>query len=380
MGPTHPFRGGVAHHTTLLYRHLAARHDVAFYAFRRQYPSWLFPGRSDRDPSGRALRAARAQHVLDSLNPATWLDVARRIRRHRPDLVILPWWTSFWTPQFWTIARRARALPGTRVLFVCHNVVDHEARPFSRLCSRLVLSLGDRHLVHSAEDAERLRALVPGARIVRGFHPVYDFARGGLVPQAEARARLGVDGDTILFFGFVRPYKGLHHLLAAMPRVLASRKVTLLVAGEVWGGREPLERDIERLGLRDAVRCVDRYVPNEEVGLYFSAADLVVLPYLAGTASGVVQMAYGLDRPVVATRVGALTEVVEDGITGYLVEPGRPDALADRIVRFFEEGRADEFAANVRRHRERFSWDRLVDLVEDAARDARACDPVGAAR
>lgn len=372
IGPSHPFRGGVAHHTTLLYRHLAARHPVTFYTFRRQYPAWLFPGRSDRDPSAEPLREPGVEAVLDSLDPRTWVDVYRRIRRARPTLVIVPWWTSFWTPHVWGLAMLLRRLPETRTLAICHNVVDHEARPWSRACARLALGRADHCLVHSAEDAARLRALVPTARITVGFHPRYEFARAGLVEPAEARARLGLSGETILFFGFVRPYKGLVHLLEAMPRIRAERPVTLLVVGEFWDGTARFDARVRALGLEQAVHVVDRYVPNEEVGLYFAAADLVVLPYVAGTASGVVQLAYGLDRPVVATRVGALAEVVEDGVTGFLVSPGRPEELARAVLRFFAEGRAAEFAANIRRYRARYSWERLVDLIEGIAAGAPA--------
>jgi len=376
IGPTHPFRGGIAHHTTLLHQHLRARHEVDFLAFRRQYPRWLFPGRTDRDTSEHPLVAPGVEHLLDSMNPLTWLQVARRIVRARPDLVIVPWWSAFWTPHVLTIASLVRRARRTRLLAICHNVTDHEDRRFGPRCTRAVLSRMDDCLVHSAADEERLRALLPGARVTRGFHPLYEFARPSLLGKAEARARLDVTGDTILFFGFVRPYKGLDDLVQALPRIRRTRRVTLLVAGEFWEGREAFDRRVHALGLADAVRVVDRYVPNEEVGLYFSAADLVVLPYVSGTASGVVQTAYGLDKPVVATTVGALADIVEDGHTGYLVPPGRPDALADAIVRFFEEDREAEFVANIRRFKRRFAWERLVELIETIATPATHGAPV----
>jgi glycosyltransferase involved in cell wall biosynthesis len=381
IGPTHPFRGGIAHHTTLLYQHLRARHDTTFFAFRRQYPAWLFPGRTDRDTSERPLVAPGVELLLDSLNPLTWLTVAGRIVRARPDLVILPWWSSFWTPHFATMARllRRRA-PDTRLLAICHNVVDHEERRFGPLCARAVLGTMHECLVHSAADEVRLRALLPDSRVIRGFHPLYEFARPSLLGKAEARAKLGLAGDTVLFFGFVRPYKGLGDLLRALPRVLQRRPMNLLVAGEFWGGSDGFRREVAELGLEGVVQCVDRYVPNEDVGLYFSAADLVVLPYLSGTASGVVQTAYGLDKPVVATTVGALGDIVEDGRTGYLVPPGQPAALADAIVRFFAEGREAEFVANIREFKRRFAWERLVEIIEAvAAPSAGRSAGVGAA-
>jgi glycosyltransferase involved in cell wall biosynthesis len=367
IGPTHPFRGGIAHHTTLLYRYLSARHDVTFFAFRRQYPRWLFPGLTDRDTSEQPLLAPGVERVIDSLNPATWVDVARRIRRARPRLVILPWWSSFWTPQFLTIATLVRRTPGVRLLAICHNVVDHEKRRYGPLCARAVLGKMDDCLVHSAADEARLRALVPSSRVTCAFHPLYEFARPSLIDKAGARARLGLEGDTILFFGFVRPYKGLDDLLRALPQIQRRRPVTLVVAGEFWGGSETFRRQVSELGLEQAVRIVDRYIPNEEVGLYFSAADLVVLPYVAGTASGVVQTAYGLDKPVVATSVGALADVVEDGRTGYIVPPGQPAALAAAIARFYEQGMETEFVENIRRYKQRFTWERLVEIIETIA-------------
>jgi glycosyltransferase involved in cell wall biosynthesis len=368
VGPCHPFRGGVAHHTTLLSRHLAARHDVTFHAFRRQYPRWLFPGATDRDTSARPLVAPGACLELDSLNPLSWLRVGRRIAHGTPDLVILPWWSSFWTPQFTTIlAVVRRRWPRAQRLAICHNVVDHEERAFSRLGARAVLGAMDDCLVHSAQDEARLRALVPGVRVTRAFHPLYDFVRTEPVDRAQARARLGLAGDVILFFGFVRPYKGLGDLLQALPAVRRRRPATLCVTGEFWGGSQEFRRQVRELGLESAVRCEDRYVPNEEVALHFAAADVVVLPYRAGTASGVVQMAYGLDTPVVATTVGALGEIVDDGRTGFLVPPGQPAALAEAIVRFFEEDRRAEFVANIRQHKRRFAWERLVDVIESVA-------------
>ena len=277
--------------------------------------------------------------------------------------MIIPWWTSFWTPQFWTITTLIKRSSSAKVLFICHNIVDHEAYLFSRICSRAVLSNGDYFLVHSQSDAKRLRELVPSAPITHAFHPVYDFFSRGVLAPAEARARLALHGETILFFGFVRPYKGLEDLLRALSLILKHRKITLLVVGEFWEGKEAVVELIQALKIEAAVRVVDRYVPNEEVGLYFSAADLVVLPYVSGTGSGIVQIAYGLEKPVVATRVGSLAEVVEDGRTGYLVEPGDPKALADAVLRFFLEEKKDEFVENIRRTKDRFSWEYLVEII-----------------
>jgi glycosyltransferase involved in cell wall biosynthesis len=373
IGPSHPFRGGITHHTTLLCHHLRKRHQVSFYAFKRQYPKWLFPGRTDRDVSKKPLREDGAQHILDSINPVTWWAVYQRIKREAPDLVVIPWWTSFWTIQFWTIATLVKRFSSAKILFICHNVVDHEHHVFGNRCIRAVLSKGDHFFVHSENDARRLtEVLSPAAHITHAFHPLYDFFDGGPMSKTEAKKRLGLEGETVLCFGFVRPYKGVNHLLAAMPLILKRRMITLLVVGEFWEGRDAFAKEIKNLGLEDAVRVIDQYIPNEEVGLYFSAGDLIALPYVSGTGSGVIQIACGLEKPVVATRIGSLGEVVEDGKTGYLVNPGDPRALADAVLRFFEEQKEAEFVENIRHAKGRFSWERLVTLIETETAEAQA--------
>jgi glycosyltransferase involved in cell wall biosynthesis len=363
IGPSYPFRGGLAHYTTLLYRHLRKRHQVSFYAFKRQYPRWLFPGKTDRDISAVPLQESAVQNILDSMNPLTWLHVCRKIMQKSPELVIIPWWTSFWTLHFWTITALIKRLSPAKILFICHNIVDHESNALSRICSRIALRNGDYFLVHSQSDEQRLRMLIPSAPITHAFHPLYDFFKSKTLAPTEARAQLGLHGEIILFFGFIRPYKGLEDLLRALPLILRHRRITLLIVGEFWEGKKAVGELIQALNIEEAVRVIDRYVPNEEVGLYFSAADLVVLPYVSGTGSGIVQIAYGLEKPVVATRVGSLPEVVEDGRTGYLVNPRDPKALADAVLRFFLEDKKNEFVENIQRMKARFSWEHLVDTI-----------------
>jgi glycosyltransferase involved in cell wall biosynthesis len=363
IGPSYPFRGGLAHYTTLLYRHLRKRHQVSFYAFKRQYPKWLFPGKTDRDTSEAPLQESEVQNILDSINPLTWLYTCRQITQNSPELVIMPWWTSFWTPHFWIITTLIKRFSSAKILFICHNVVDHEAHIFSRICSRIALRNGDYFIVHSQSDGKRLSTLMPSALITHAFHPLYDFFSSRMLAPTEAKAKLGLHGETILFFGFIRSYKGLEDLLHALPLILRHRRITLLIVGEFWEGKKAAVELIQALNIEEAVQVIDRYVPNEEVGLYFSAADLVVLPYVSGTGSGIVQIAYGLERPVVATRVGSLPEVVEDGRTGYLVNPRDPKALADAVIRFFVEDKKNEFVKNIQCMKARFSWEHLVDTI-----------------
>jgi len=297
IGPAFPFRGGIAHYTTLLYRALAERHDVCFISWSRQYPRLLFPGRSDRDPSRRPLVAGEVERLIDSLDPRTWRSAARRLERHDPQMVIFQWWVAFWAPHFWTISRSLQRRTTARLVFLCHNAVEHESNPLKNAATRLVLGRAHHIFTHATQETERLRRLLgDSAGVSTAFHPTYAELGGEPPPKDEARRRLRLDGPVLLFFGFVRPYKGLDVLLEALPRVLASQPVTLLVVGEFWRDKADYLATVERLGLEGHVRLVDRYVPNEEVATYFAAADLVVQPYRSASGSGICQLAYGHRR------------------------------------------------------------------------------------
>ena len=365
IGPTYPFRGGISHYTTLLFRHLKKRHDTLFITFSRQYLDILFPGKTDKDPSGEKIFEPGALPLLDSMNPFTWVDASLHVVRFRADLVVLPWWVSFWALQFWTIATLIKRRRNAKILYLCHNVVEHESNRFDKILTRMALSSGDFFIVHSKEERRRLLAMFPGASVQISPHPTYEVFNYRPFDSKRIREKYGLRGNVILFFGFVRDYKGLRYLIEALPHVLAETDVTLMVVGEFWKDKVKYLRQIEEKGLESAVVIVDKYVPNEEIGNYFSAADLVVQPYISATGSGVIQTAFGFDKPVVATRVGSLPEMVDDGRTGFLVRPQDPDDLARAIVRFFRESKFDEFANHIREERQRFSWKRMVETIEN---------------
>jgi glycosyltransferase involved in cell wall biosynthesis len=367
IGPSYPFRGGITHYTTLLYRHLRLRHETAFFSFSRQYPKWLFPGKSDRDNSQIALKEEGVEAILDSMNPWSWYVTYKKIKAYRPELVIFPWWVFFWTPQFSFLTSLIRRNTKTRILFICHNVVEHESRLIARWCTKFVLQRGNLFIVHSKEDLQNLKKMFPQTKVRQTYHPSYDeFPRSGLSKES-ARRLLGVEGNIILFFGFVRPYKGLDYLLEALPRILSEQKVTLLVVGEFWTDKERYLQKIHILGLDGAIRIIDAYVPNEEIERYFVAADLLVMPYTSATGSGVVQLSFGFDLPVLVTAVGALPEVVADGVTGFVVPPRDPKAIAEKTVAFFKNGLTDAFAKNIEKEKHRFTWVNVVETIEELA-------------
>jgi glycosyltransferase involved in cell wall biosynthesis len=337
---------------------------VQFYAFSRQYPHFLFPGSTDKDMSTNPIREEGVENILDSLNPFTWWKVFTRIKKENSDLVILPWWVSFWTPQFWMIATLTKKYARAKLLFICHNVVEHESNSFDKTCTRFVLKRGDYFIVHSVEDLKNLSKIIPGANVKQSYHPTYEIFHGGLFSKEEARKKISCEGNILLFFGFVRPYKGLSYLIDAMPEIIRHIDAKLLIVGEFWKDEKKYREQIEKLEIGERILIIDKYVPNEEVGLYFAASDVAVLPYTSATGSGIVQTAFGCQKPVITTAVGCLPEVVTDGKTGFLVPPLDSSALADAVIRFYKDGKEVEFVKNIVNESAKFSWDRMRETIE----------------
>ena len=366
VGPTYPFRGGISHYTTLMVQCLRERHDVLFVSYLKQYPQFLFPGRSQLDDSGKPIQT-ECERDLSFANPISWRKAARRIVDYDPDAVIFSWVNPALAVQFRVVTGYVkRRMPSVRILFWCHNVAQHERLPMSRAMTRFAFRHGDRFVVTGQESRRNLLQMRPGSSVSVSYLPSLDVFTGE-PPGPGARQELGLDSEApvALYFGFVRAYKGLVHLLDAMPEAVARvPRLHLLVVGEFWDDRSAYEEIVRRHHLQDSVTIIDRYVPNEEVASYFKCADLVVLPYVTATGSGIVQVAYGFGKPVLTTTVGSLPEVVDDGETGYLVRPGDPAAIASAMVDFFASGRGDQFARNIEAARGRFSWDDFIRTVE----------------
>lgn len=367
VGLTHPFRGGISHYTTLLCRALREQHEVVFFSLSRQYPRLLFPGKTQLDQSSLPFQV-KNEPCLDSINPLTWFETGRRIREFGPDLVLFSWWHPFFAPAFGSVARLAGGAP---CCFLCHNVLPHESSLIDRLLLRYVFSSGAAFITHSVEDAANLRLFAPRAPVRRNPHPSYGaFATERVPDRGDARRALGLaDRRLLLFFGFVRAYKGLDVLLDAVLQLAPEEGYHLLVVGEFYEDPSKYQSALDALKARDQVTLVDRYVGNEEIPDYFAAADLVVVPYLSATQSGIVQMAYGFGKPVIATSVGGLPEVVADGRTGYLVPPSDPAAIAQAARRYFQSDDRRVFSENIAHERENYSWERMVATISDLMLD-----------
>jgi glycosyltransferase involved in cell wall biosynthesis len=359
IGPVLPFRGGIAQHTTQLLRAFREKADVLAISFTRQYPKMLFPGESDRDPAFEGHLEERTEYLIDSVNPFTWRAAVKRMIAYHPDVVVLPWWQVYWAPSFSYIARRLRRA-SVPVVFLCHNVTEHEAAAWKRALTRRVLALGTGHVVQTNLDGEHLLELIPGAKPVLHLHPAYDQfpeATGALRPEHVLE---------LLFFGFVRPYKGLDLLIEALALLPADLDVRLTVAGEFWHGPEETRARIDALGIADKVEIVSRYLTEAEVAEYFARAHALVLPYRSATGSGVVAIAHHYEKPVIVTRVGGLPDVVEDGVTGLVVDPESPEALAAAIESLAERDMSGMVEAVRRFKAEKLTWEGLADAVLEA--------------
>ncbi len=366
IGPTYPYRGGISHYTTILVDKLRKKHEVLFLSYKKQYPDFLYPGRTQIDSSDWTI-TTESIPMVSFTNPWSWYKAYRAVREFDADLLIFAWVSAANALQFRVISGLVARNGNTKVAFLCHNVVQHEKRRIDSYLTKFAFKRGDSFIVHSEGDQAALIGLMPEVDVLHLFLPTIDIFNRGRISPEEAKSRLGFEGEVLLFFGFIREYKGLKYLIEALPQILDNLpKAHLLVVGEFWEDRTIYEKEIEALGVSDSVTIIDRYVPNEEAELYFAAADLLVLPYVSATSSGIIQIGYGFNRPVVTTRVGGLPEVVEDGETGYLVSPRQSAPIAEAVVRCFKEGGPERFSENIERFRKRFSWERLVEAIEDS--------------
>lgn len=367
IGPTYPYRGGIAHYTTLLARHLRDKteHELLFISFSRQYPQWLYKGRSDRDPSVSPLQTD-AEYLLAPLNPISWRRTWRRIGDWHPDVVVLQWWVPFWAPVWTVLGRAIKALPGRPALaFICHNVLPHELSAVGRRIwpwiIRCTLSPADGFVVHSQSEARQLAQILPDADIK--VNPLPSYAALGADSTGELPDMIAQDRPILLFAGFVRRYKGLDILLKALPDVLAQQPVHLLVVGEFWEDREGYDTLIDESGIQHAVTIIDSYVSDDRLAWFVKHAYVVVLPYRHATQSAVIQLAFGHGTPVITTNVGGLPEVVEHEQTGLVVAPEDPAALAAAVNRFLKQDMRARFVRNIGERQNQFSWQHLVGAL-----------------
>jgi len=370
LGPAYPFRGGIAHHTGMLVRNLIKEeNEVVLFSFRKQFPRFLFPGKTQFDLSA-SIDAPPAEPIFIPWSPKSWKNVSQALLAENFDVLICVYWTPFTAPGYAKICQEVKKKSKVPILFLLHNVIPHERLPLVQYFSRKALRKADGIIAQSKKvESEYLDFVPQGKDKWREVvpRPVYNFQEYSSPSKESARKILGItESKSLLYFGLVRGYKGLQILIQAFPVISKkfSNDIRLLIAGEFYDHPEPYLDLIKKLDITDNITIHNRFIPNEEVGRYFSAVDAVVLPYITASQSGVVQAAFGFEKPVISTRVGGLPEAVSEGVTGVLCEPNNPDSLAKAVIKFYRLNDTVDWKKNIANERKRFSWNNFSRAIK----------------
>jgi D-inositol-3-phosphate glycosyltransferase len=365
ISPAHPLRGGIAASSERLAMEMQTMgHEVVIYSFSVQYPSFLFPGKTqytdDSPPSGLLIKTR-----LNSINPFNWLLVAKELAHENPDHIVVRFWLPFMGPCLGTVLRLARLLSAkkSKITALVDNIIPHEKRIGDTLFARWFVRSCDDFVVMSKSVGEEIKTFVSknkDATIRFAPHPIYDIY-GPLMDKSAARKELGIaeQAQVVLFFGFIRKYKGLDLLLEALhytPDTVA------IIAGECYEDWSFYQQIIDNHNLKNKIILHKDFIPSDQVKTFFSAANIVVQPYRTATQSGISQIAYHFEKPMIVTKVGGLPEIVTDGVSGYVVEPN-PEAIATAIRDYFENQRELAYTEGVREEKKRFSWRFLAEAV-----------------
>lgn len=368
LGSAHPFRGGLAAYNERLAREFIRQgHSVQIYTFSLQYPEFLFPGTSQY--SEQAAPDDLYIHVkVNSVNPLNWFSVGKEIAKLNADLLIVKFWLPFMGPSLGTICRQVKKNGKTKIISIIDNIIPHEKRIGDWQLAKYFVNSVDGFIAMSDSVLEDLKKFDSKKPKAFSPHPLFDNF-GEAVNKIQAYEHLGleVNSDYLLFFGFIRDYKGLDLVLEAMadPRV-KELNFKLIVAGEFYTDAQPYWDQITRLGIADKLILKTDFIPDDEVRYYFCAADMVVQPYKHATQSGVTQICYHFDRPMLVTNVGGLPEIVPNGKVGYVVEPNA-QSIADAIVDFYGNHREFVYRDNIKVEKKKFAWSAMLDKIFEMA-------------
>jgi glycosyltransferase involved in cell wall biosynthesis len=367
IGPAHPLRGGLATFNQRLAKQFQDEADqAAIYSFSLQYPGFLFPGTSqftdEPAPAGIDIRTR-----INSVNPFNWLSVGREIKKLRPDIVIVRYWIPLMGPCLGTILRIIKKNKHSRIICIADNIVPHEKRFGDKAFTRYFVKPVDAFITMSEKVFSDLRTFTP-KKALQVVHPLYD-TFGEKISKAEAREKLKIKNEEliILFFGFIRKYKGLDILLDAMKEIQNSKfkNIKLLIAGEFYEDKKVYEEQIEKLGIRDSLILHTDFIPDSEVKNYLCAADVVIQPYRNATQSGVTPLAYHFEVPMIVTNVGGLPSLVPDNKVGLVAEPTAA-SLAEKIEEYFDKGE-NYFLPHLIEEKKKFSWAKMVESIRELA-------------
>ena len=367
VGPAWPYRGGIADFDERIAREYIKKGDeVEIFTFTLQYPSFLFPGKTQYSPDPRP-EDLDIKRKVNSINPFNWIKVGRELKKKNADLLIIKFWLPLMAPCFGTIARIVKGNGKTKVVSILDNIIPHEHRPGDKILSKYFVSSIDAFIAMSKSVYDDLKSLNDKKPCLLSPHPIYDNF-GTAVSREEAIGSLGLDPSAkyMLFFGFIRDYKGLDILLKAIAdERIKNSDIKLIVAGEFYNNSETYFELEKQLGLEGKIIWRTDFIADEQVKNYFCASDIIVQPYKTATQSGVTQIAYHFEKPMLVTNVGGLPEIVPNGKVGYSVEPNET-VIADAINDFYSNDRYAEFVENIKEEKKKYSWDRMLENVGKA--------------
>jgi glycosyltransferase involved in cell wall biosynthesis len=365
IGPAYPLRGGLATFDELFCKAFNEQgHQCEIISYSLQYPNFLFPGSTQFDTSGNAPQNIKIHTLINSVNPLSWFKTARFIKKQKPDFIVFRFWIPFMGPALGSIARLVRK-HGVKVLAITDNVIPHETRPGDVAFAKYFISACDGFVTMSKAVMGDLEKFTSTTHKKYLLHPLYT-SFGEKLNKHDARIALGLpeDKQIVLFFGLIRKYKGLDMLLDAFNELKANPNIILVIAGEFYEDKQPYLDLIENYQIQNQVILHGKFISNEDVKLYFSAADLVALPYRSATQSGVTQVSFHFEVPTLVTNVGGLGEIIPDKIAGYVVEPNGK-AIAEAIIDYFENNRMPSFTEGMKKEKQKYDWKIFVDEVID---------------
>ena len=370
LSTAYPYRGGIAVFTERLARaFLKEKDDVNISTFSLQYPNFLFPGKSQYSSSKRPEDLDITSEV-NSINPFNWLRIGMKIKKQRPDILILKYWIPFLAPCLGTISRVIKSNNHTKVIVIIDNLIPHEKRFADNFLNNYFINSVDGFIAMSKSVFNDLDKFDSKSKKILGFHPLYDNF-GKAISKESAIAQLNLDKDFkyMLFFGIIRKYKGLDILLEAFSdNRFKNYNLKLIIAGEFYEDEKPYHDLIKKYNLSDSVILATKFIPDNEVVNYFCAADIIVQPYKSATQSGVTQIAYHFEKPMLVTDVGGLKEIVAHNHAGYVCRPDAND-VADSLIDFFSKDKESIFIKGVKEEKSKYSWDKMIDNIKSLHRD-----------
>jgi glycosyltransferase involved in cell wall biosynthesis len=369
IGPAYPYRGGIANFNDALCKAFNDEGiESSIISFTLQYPGFLFPGKTQYEENGGAP-AIKIETLINSINPVTWFRVAKKIKKEKPDYIIIRYWLPFMAPCLGTIARSVKKNSNIKVIAIIDNIIPHEKRIGDKVLTKYFVKSCDTFVAMSRSVMDDLK-LFTDKKIIFSPHPIYNIF-GEKISKEQALKKLGLNENDkhILFFGFIRKYKGLDLLLEAMANEkVKSLNVKLVVAGEFYDDSQYYHDLIKKYQIGNNVILKTEYVPKEAVKYFFCAADMIVQPYRDATQSGVTQIAYHFERPMLVTDVGGLSEIIPHNVVGYVTKVSA-DEIANAVFDFYINRREIEFSENMAVEKNKFGWRRIVQAIEGLARE-----------